>query len=191
MKHSFKGSFSIVIAALLFVVALFVYSSLIKPTYAEIKNKQGEKTQKENEYDKFKTLFDQNQQILTSFQNYQNLYNSILIMLPTNPNISQAVYQINGIASASNIVVKSISTSETAINPSASALIGGRGATRISIKLSGTYESFKSFLERAETNMRIFRVNNIRAEKFGVSNILDFNVELDAFYQIIGDNTKK
>lgn len=183
MRQSFKGSFSIILAAVFFIGALFIYADFIKPTYSDIKNKQGEKSQKEAEYNKFKTLFEQNQQILSSFENYQNLYNSILIMLPTNPNISQAIYQINGIASASGMSIKSISTSEAAITPSSSTLIGGRGTTKINLKLNGTYESFKAFLERVETNIRIFRVSSIRVEKFGASNFLDFNMELDAFYQ--------
>lgn len=185
MKRSFRGSISILVAALLFIGALFIYSNLIKPTYADIKNKQSEKIQKEKEYSKYKTILEQNQQIITSFQNYQDLYDSILVMLPTDPHISYAVYQISGLASASNVSLKSISANESAITPSVSSLIGGRGATKISLKLEGSYESFSSFLDKLQNNIRLFKINSIRVEKPGFSNILDFNVEISAFYQVV------
>lgn len=186
MKQTFRGSISILIAALLFIGALFVYSDFIKPTYAEIKNKQGEKMEKEEQHAKAKILLEQNQQIIMSFADYQDLYNSILTMMPIEPEVSHAVYQISGMAAASGVAIKGISTAESAITSASSALIGGRGTVKISLRVGGTYESFSSFLDKMQNNIRIFRINTIRVEKSGNSNVLDFNIDASIFYQIVG-----
>ena len=179
-----KGSTSILISGLLFIGALFIFGQLIKPAYSQIKELQAQKAGKEAEYRQDQVIFDQVRQLISSAQNYPDLKKTISQILPVDPEIAQAVYQVSGMASASGLGIDSISTNELAINVSNSASLKGRGAQRLSISLTGSYEAFESFLGRLENNIRLFNVNNIRIEKAGLNpNILNFRMEIDTYYQ--------
>lgn len=183
MKGSTKRAFSILLASVFFIAAVGVYAYLIKPSYQEVSRKRGELYTKTTQLGDYKTTISQMQKLLAAYDDLSQAQQSISLMLPLETSIPQAVYQISGLASMSGLNLQSASIKELAMTPSAG-LLKGMGTLRFNVKLSGTYESMKQFLQNLGANIRIFNVNNIKVEKLGnVPNVFSFNFELDAYYQ--------
>ena len=179
-----RGSFTILISGLLFLAALFVYANFIKPTYSDIKALQAEEQEKQSQKDQYQSISDHTQSLISTYQNYADLQKNIALSFPTDPSTPSILNQINGIAVQSGITVKSINGRELAINPSDSSFIGGKGTVRMNLTVSGSYEGFRAFLDKLESNVRIFDVNSISLDKSGNnSDNFDFNLEVDAYYQ--------
>lgn len=177
---------SILLSAILFIGALVVYGSFIKPTYFEIKTLQAEKSEKELQKSEYQNIAEHTEALISSYQNYAELQKSISLSFPVDPEVPQIINQINGLAVQSGIVIKSMDSRQLAIDPSASAssFAGGKGTLRFNVKTFGTYEGFKSFLQKLENNIRIFSINNVTIGRASnIPNNFDFNLEIDAFYQ--------
>ena len=128
--------------------------------------------------DKVKTLISESNQA-------QELQKNISKILPLSEGISEAVNQISGLAFLNKLEVNSVSSRTLAIEPSNAKLIKGLGVVSFNIQLGGTYESFKSFLENLETNIRIMNVNYliIESKGEGLTNNFLYNLTVDAYYQ--------
>jgi len=184
LKGSTKRAFSILIASVFFIAAVAVYAYLIKPTYQSINVKRGELYTKTTQLSDYKNTIGQMQKLLAAYENLSQAQQSASLMLPNDSSIPQATYQISGLALISGLNLQSISLKELAATPSTS-LLKGMGTLRFNVKLSGTYESMKSFLQNLGANIRIFNINSIKVEKSGnISNVFTFNFELDTYYQI-------
>ena len=182
-----KGSISILLSAGLFIGALVIYGNFIKPVYSEIKTLQAEKQEKSSQRDEYQNIAGHTNALISSYQNYAEIQKSISLSFPDNPEIPQIINQINGLAIQSGAVIKSINSRELAIDPSKSkaSFAGGKGTVRLNVRISGSYEAFKSFIQKIENNIRVFSVNNVAIEKASnIPNNFNFNLELDAFYQV-------
>jgi Tfp pilus assembly protein PilO len=183
MKGSTKRAFSILIASIFFIAGIGVYVYLIKPAYQDINLKRGELYTKTTQLSDYKNTISQMQKLLATYESLSQAQQSVSLMLPNDSSIPQAAYQISGLASMSGLNLQSMSLKELATTPS-TALLKGMSTLRFSVKMTGTYESMKSFLQNLASNIRVFNVNTIKVEKLGnLSNVFTFNFELDAYYQ--------
>ncbi len=172
------------IATLLFMATLGIYVSLIKPAYQDIDQIRGQLYTKNSQLNDYKNTISQMQTLLAQYDNLSQAQQSVSLMLPTQPSIPEAVFQISGIAGVSGLNLQSLSVKELAITPSISPLIKGMSTLRFSTKLTGTYESLKAFLQNMSANIRIFNINTVKVEKLGTtSNVFNFNIDIDAYYQ--------
>lgn len=184
MKGSTKRALSILIATLLFLATLGIYVSLIKPAYQDIDQARGQLFTKSSQLSDYKNTISQMKTLLAQYDNLSQAQQSVSLMLPNQPSIPEALFQINGIAGVSGLSLQSLSVKELAITPSASILVKGMTTLRFSTKLTGTYESLKTFLQNLNANIRIFNINTIKVEKLGVTpNLFNFNIDINAYYQ--------
>lgn len=187
-----RGSFSILLSLILFVGALVVYGNLIKPVYSDIKDLQAQQQEKSSEYDQYKSISDHMQSMISSYQNYSDLQSSIALSFPSDPQIPQIINQLNGLAVQSDVAIQSMDTREAAINPSTSSVVGSEGTVKINLKVSGRYEGFRLFLQKLENNIRIFSVKTLTVSKTSnLADNFDYNLEIEAYYQVPPQATKK
>jgi hypothetical protein len=186
MRASSKRTLSILVALLLLGGAIFIYSSLIKPAYADIKDLRSEAASRLNLIEENQSYIVKVQNLLNEYQNAAQLQSAISVLLPDEQNLSQALNQISGLASMSGISPQKISVSQLAIRPSlGSSIVKNIGTLRFEVEALGTYDSLKSFLERLETNMGIFDVESVKVDLpvSGSSSAFSYAIVIDSYYQ--------
>lgn len=189
MKIATKRFLSILISILLLVGALFIYSSLIRPAYSEIKGLRSEVATRLRMIAEYKEAISQIQKVLEDYQDVFQLRETISLILPNNQNLAQAVYQLNGLAGINKLTIDKITSRVLAIKPSIYPdLIKGVGTLRISFTLSGNYENFKSFIHNLETNMTLMDLADLKIEPVSRARIGENNffymATIDTYYQI-------
>ncbi len=188
MKASSKRILSILIAILILVASLFVYSSFIKPAYSEIKDLRSEVASRLNLIAENESSLEQIQKLLGEYQNVAQLKETISLIFPTEQDLPQVVNQITSLANINKLTIDQLAAGQLAIKPSThSTSIKGKGTLRFSFHLNGSYENFKSFLQNLETNMSLMDLVNLKIEpsaktKAGENNF-SYNMTIDRYYQ--------
>lgn len=185
-KVTTKRIFSISIAILLFIGALFVYASLIKPLYGDIKTQRAKLASREEVKKQLGTAVEKIQKIAAEYQDIGLLQETISSILPVDQAVPQAIAQIVGLAENNGLLVQSLTSRQMAIQPSsASKIILGLGTVRFDVRLIGSYEAFKGFLKQLETNIRLMDVADFKMDPVSKTekNIFFYNVTMDAYYQ--------
>ncbi len=179
MKGSSKRSLTLLLSVLLFIGAILVYSYLISPTYADIQQKQGSLEAKQKQFGEYQKIITQTQQLIAEYQNSQGDISSIL---PSDPEIAPAYFQLTQLASNDGLSIQSVDAKEMAIMPTKSSLVNGVGDIRFNVQVVGSYENLRKFFGDLESNIRIFSVNDLKIESVA-SDVLNISFDVDAYYQ--------
>lgn len=173
MKQETKRLSSIIIAALIFVAALMVYFEFIIPAYTSLQLVKGQEESETTLYANEQQVVSKVKSLLTTYQNDASSSQSVAVALPVGPDISGALAQIYGIATNANVTIQGTGISTQAVQAVAApattvgaaattgAIVKPTGTVSLQVTGSGSYESFKSFLQGLETNIRIFDVTAI------------------------------
>lgn len=174
MKQETKRLSSIIIAALIIVAALVVYFEFIIPAYTTLQSIKGQEESEATLYSNEQQVVSKVQSLLATYQNDASSSQAVAMALPVGPDVSGALAQIYGIATNANVTIQGAQISIQAVQTNAApaaATVGAVAASGSIVKPvgtvsfqvtgSGSYESFKSFLQGLETNIRIFDVTAI------------------------------
>jgi Tfp pilus assembly protein PilO len=185
MKASTKRILSILTAILMIIASIFVYSSLINPAYSEIKNLRSEVAGRLELVDKHKTSIDQVKKILGEYQDVVQIQDTVSTILPSEQNLPSAVYQISKLASVNELPIELLSAQQLAIKPSNQPeLVKGVGVLRFNLRVVGSYEKFKSFLQNLETNINLMDLASLKIEpQTKGANKFNYTLVVDAYYQ--------
>lgn len=187
MKASNKRILSILTAILMIIASLFVYSSLIRPVYSEIKNLRSEVAGRLDLINRNKVSIEQVQKLLSEYQSISQAQEMTSSVLLSEQNISQAVNQVAGLAGLNNLSIELLAVQQLAIKPSAQPnLVKGVGTLRFNIRLTGGYENFKKFLQNLETNINLMDLTNLKIEsaaKTKVGGNFSYTMIIDSYYQ--------
>ncbi len=186
MRGSTKRVISVAIAMFLFIGALLVYASFIKPAYVNIKEMRAELAAQETIKNQLKLAVEQIQRLLAEYQDVGLLQETTSAILPTGQALPQAMAQLTGLAENNALIAQSFTSQPLVIRPSAdSQLIQGLGVLRFNAYLVGSYESFKSFLRQLETNIRLMDLVDLKMSPIGSSenNIFSYIITVDTYYQ--------
>ena len=183
MKSSTKRILNILLAMVLLAAAVFVYTYMIKPIYAEIsglRDKSATLNQTLNNYEGLNAKF---QEIFAQYQNLGDLEKQLSMIFPSKLDAAYAASQISGITQKNKLDLMSLSTRQLAIRPGTNS-VKGIGTLRMEIKLAGEYADFQNFIKDMESNIMISELVSLRIEKqkVGKSSIL-YTLTTDAFYQ--------
>lgn len=186
MRASSKRTISILAALFLLGGSIFVYSSLIKPAYADIKGLRSEAESRMRIIEEHQNYVVKVQNLLNEYQNASQIQNAMSVLLPDGQNLSQALNQISGLISISGLSPQKISVNQMSLRPSlGSSIVKNIGALRLEVEVSGSYQNFISFLQRLETNMGIFDVKNIKVDLpvRGSASAMNYTITADSYYQ--------
>lgn len=209
MKQNSKRLTSIIIAALFLVFSLIVYLEFIVPAYTNLQDEKGQAMGESALLANEKQVVSQVQSLITTYQGEASSTQSVNMALPVGQNVADALAQVFGIAtnagftlSGTGITVQSIQPTVTQ-SPTDSTTIGSVAATggsivrpagtvTFAITGSGSYESFNSFLQGLENNIRLFDVTGISIQPAiatgakgqpGSADFFNYTITVVTYYQ--------
>jgi Tfp pilus assembly protein PilO len=168
MRQSSKRIASSLAALGCLVVALVVYFSFVVPLYHEIKAKRVDQASRVAQVENQKAIVAEVKKLIATYQAGGDLQTLVSSALPLDPNLSEALTQIYGIAQANNVNPRAFaitpdpvvqSTTRNAVRQQV--LVKEIGSTSIRLDMTGTYQDIKNFLKNVETNIRIFDVKSM------------------------------
>jgi len=209
MKQETKRLSSILIAALIVAGALVVYFEFIVPAYTNLETIKGQEESEQTLYTNETQIASKIKGLLATYQSDSSSSQSVAMALPVGEDISGALAQIYGIAANAGVAVQGTSVSAQAVQAvtpapvastssqlanaaAAGAIVKPTGTVSFQVVGSGSYESFKNFLQGIETNIRIFNVTAISLQpapgaslKAGAANpdLFNYTITVVAYYQ--------
>jgi hypothetical protein len=187
MKASNKRILSILTAVFMIIASLFVYSSLIRPVYSEIKNLRAEVAGRLDLINRNKASIEQVQKLLSEYQSISQAKEMTSLVLSSEQNISQAVNQVVGLVGLNSLSMELLAVQQLAIKPSAQPnLVKGVGILRFNLRLAGDYGNFKTFLQNLETNINLMDLANLKIEsgaKTKAGDSFSYTMIVDSYYQ--------
>ena len=153
MRPSSKRLTSIWLALIIFIVAFVFYSALIKKEFTSIQQLRGEVGAKTQLLVEQQNAVSQIRSLLQQYEGVAQLQQTISLSLPQEEDLANVVAQFNAIANNSGVSIESINVSVAPIQATAtSSLVYGYGVSKFDLRVIGSYEAFKSFIQSLETN---------------------------------------
>jgi Tfp pilus assembly protein PilO len=189
MKASTKRLLTLFGSATLILVALIIYVSYLQPEYANIQNLRGELKARSDFYDAQSQAIDYVNNLYGKNQvDIQQIQNNLTLALPDQDNVASVVYQIQSISALNSISINSINLETLPIQriKSGNSLVQSYGTLRTTLKMSGSYPSFKILLNFLENNIRLMDVRTLRVYQTDTTNksVFDFELVVDTYYQV-------
>lgn len=189
-------SFSI---ALLFIFgAIFTFSSLIRPAYTEAQEVKGRLLSQEIVLKNQKAAVDQVKALIDTYKGEGSFAEVATLVLPNSKQEAEAIHQVTQLAAINSLTIQTVAVSAPSVQnvgDKGSAKAGAKsgdaalakpvGNLNIQMRLAGTYESFRTFLQNIETNIRIMDVRNVGVSPVGKPNqdFYLFDLTVVAYYQ--------
>lgn len=188
MKASAKRALSLIGTAGLFVFTLAVYSLLLRPSYQDVNKMRGEFESKRVAFDEQSKIITKVRDLIAQYQGTAKIQDTIALTLPAQEATAGIVSQLQGIASASGIIVQAINVQEGSglkpVSAESTKGVSSVGVVVVSASVLGTYDAFKEFIHGVETNIRVMDVEEWRvAPSTKGSSVLTFQVVINAYYQ--------
>jgi len=198
MKQSTKRFLSMILSLFFLVGAFIIYFQFIQPLYGDVQTVRSEMESRQNFLAQQKEAIQKVQQLIGVYQGQGDLQQKVSQVIPTSTDTVGAIAQLNGLASNSRIRIDSLSlgapmlVAPNVVNTAAGQFVTEDSFTKplgmvtIQMKLSGTYQDFKDFVAKLETNLRIFEVKTLTivpSGKNGVSNPYAYDLAVVVYYQ--------
>jgi hypothetical protein len=204
MKQETKRLSSIIIAALIIAAALIVYFEFIIPAYTNLQLVKGQEESETTLYANEQQVVSKVKSLLTTYQSDASSSQSVAMALPVGPDVSGALAQIYGIATNANVTVQGTQISTQAVQAvtapattvgaaaAAGSIVKPTGTVSFQVTGSASYESFKSFLQELETNIRIFDVTALSLQPAAIAatktqaanvDIFNYTITVVTYYQ--------
>jgi Tfp pilus assembly protein PilO len=186
MKSSTYRILSILGSVFLFAGTIFVYSNFVKPAYQEIRVLQDRKYGFEEELKKQQESMATVKLLSEKYKSLTDLRGELSMVLPMKEESPEIINQFQNIAEASRVVIDSLSFQYLPMKPApADSVEKALGTIRATMRVTGSYNNFKSFAESIQNNVRVMDVNSIKIEGGGISGreALTYGLIIDAYYQ--------
>lgn len=188
IKPSTQRMLGLMAAVLMVVAAIAIFAVLIVPEYGSIQELKGELNGRSQLYQEQEDALTHVQNLIAQYQGVARLEETLMMALPTKEKAADIVHQLDTIARANGINIRSVGLDYLPVQkvPQA-AIVKNFGLLRLSMKLSGSYAAFKGMVEALETNIRIMDVNTLKIEPAGDlaknPDSFTFSLTVDTYYQ--------
>lgn len=192
MNYTTRRNISLIVSLILLIGALVVFFTLDWPIFSQIRQINKKIAQEQVQYDEQAKAVQTAKSIVAQYNGLKAVSNTISLSVPRGTEIENVIAQLNNLASQSGLEVQGINF-ET---PSLPTLKDKKAATniakenrilRLTLSLSGSYESFKTLISSIESNIRLMDVKTISFSSAGGEgqggNRFNFKVGIDAYYQ--------
>lgn len=204
MKQITKRFVSMIVSLILLVGALILYFDFIAPAYRDSQEVKAEELSRQAFIDTQRAAVKQVQNLISAYQGQGELREAVSLALPLHEDFAGILAELDGVARASNLAPQAFSAAAGSAQPlgrvstSTRSLEGGKqevspgarlrrpiNTLTFTVKFAGTYEDLKSFLEKLETNIRIFDVRslNIQAAAKATQDLLTYDITIATYYQ--------
>jgi len=187
MKSSSIRFINLTISLALLLATIFVYSILLRPAYQEINQLRGDLASKSDILDNQTRVVEKVKELLDEYQGFSSLKQAVSLTLPNSEAYPDLINQISGLSRASNLNLDSISLNPLPYNESFSLSNGNVPVVEImqvTIDLTGSYESLKTFLQTIETNIRVMDLVRLTITPDSqTGGDFSYNLVINAYYQ--------
>ncbi len=189
MRPSSKRIVSILLALLFFVAAIVFYSTFIRKEFADIQKLRGEQAAKNQVLAEQQNAVTQIKALLQQYGGIAQLQETLSSALPQGEDLANVFSQFNAIAANNKVSIQSINIEAAPIRTPPDSLVQGYGVLKFSLRVAGSYEAFKSFIQALETNIRVLDVKGIRLESMvapsqrTILSIFTYSLVVEAYYQ--------
>jgi Tfp pilus assembly protein PilO len=191
----------ILILIVAFVVILFLFDL---PIYNEV-------TYLRNEIKTYKDFLEEKEELVIKVNQLKQIYESrkgelskVHYVLSFEKDIPNLIVQLEALTSENGLILENLAFIEKKIEQKGKVEWGREGATPISgvkpkeahkslgvtLSLTGSYQSLKSFLKALEFNVRLmdiksisFSIPEVKGETKEMASIFTFDIQLDVYYQ--------
>lgn len=202
MQETTKRTFSLILIIVFFLVSLIVFFNYTWPALLKVLDLNDALKIVKEEYAKQSKSLQLAKEIINQYKNSSNINQMVSLTLPKTDELFNVLAQLDKISNESGILIQSItvktpSSSSTSSSPSSSnvssasqkaSLINPVQSISMELSMVGTYESFKTWLNAIETNIRLMDITSINiagvatSEKTS-SNFFNLRVTLNVYYQ--------
>lgn len=192
MKYSAKRNLSLVISGIFIILALIVFFSMLWPTFAKINELNKKITQEQAQYDSQNEAVQIAQTIIGQYKSLVSVSQTISLSIPKDIEMQNLIAQINNISSQSGLLLQSIGFEDVSANAviNSKSIVQNYRTLKLSISLTGSYDSFKSWLGAIENNIRLMDVEAIsfaglssNSNSSGNTGLFNFKVTINVYYQ--------
>lgn len=178
-----------VFGTVLLVCAIFVYFNLAQPEFDSIQKIRSEYMARQHTLEAQEKAVRQVLDLIERSKSDENLDRSINFVLPTDPDVANAVAQVSGLAKQNNLRLQLIGVNLLALEPAAAgnSVAQPLGTLVVQGRLVGSYEGIKMFFQGIETNIRLMDIRSLSMQPASLGQAegefynLEFNVA--AYYQ--------
>ncbi|MEK7138483.1 MAG: hypothetical protein AAB787_03175 [Patescibacteria group bacterium] len=198
MKHSAKRLLSLVLGLGLMVAAFIIFVSFTRPAYEEIQEIRNQKYTFDLELENKKQAIQDVATLIEEHKSDTDFNETVSLHFPTSPNLSSALAQIHSLAvDIAKLTLTSVNVSESGSQVSRSS--GGARANGTSLErpihtisfdlsLIGSYSQLKNFIDKVETNIRIFDVESVSLNPAASGtkvplDLFNYQVKVVTYYQ--------
>lgn len=190
MKASIKRTVSLMGSVAFLVAAMMIYSLFIRPEYKLINELRGMFIAKSNLLAEQQSIISQVQNLLAQYQGSASIQQAVSLALPTKEEAAGIFSQLQALAQANDLTIevfgvqnqptKSVNNSRGVTN-----VVKDLGVVQTLLKISGSYNDFKNFLQGVETNIRVMDLVSLKMDKVNHANASFFiyNLVLNTYYQ--------
>ena len=188
MKDSSKRLLGLLGSLALLIASFFILVSFIRPEYAGINLLRGDLASKQDTYESQKKITKAVTDLLDKHESVSGLRDVISRVIPNTEDYATLVNQLSSLARMSGILLESIQLHNTPVKSSAASTPGTTPLPtlkllQVNLRLVGPYESFKSFLDKVETNIRVMDPTNIVVTPSGSGSTYAYDVVVNTYYQ--------
>jgi len=184
MSNSSKRILFVLLSLAFLLASVVVYSTLIKPAYAEVMDLRSQLASQSDALIKYQSTLTQVRSLLSQLQNAGQVQNQVSLMLPNGKDVAYFVSQLSQLAAINALTSDNVVTQVAPSKPSQSSVIRSIGKLKAEAKFAGSYAGFKSYLRQLERNMLLIDVTDIRIEGAQQTpTILNYSVSASSYYQ--------
>lgn len=184
MKPATKRLFAVLVSLGFLIGAIIFFSSAVAPEYKNIQQLRGEKQSLDAVVGEEERLINTASQLLNEYQNAANLRDNLSLVLPREEALPGMINQIQGIARSTGVTIEGINVENLPLTHSeASSIVEPVGNFKATVRVKGSYEALRSYIQSLETNVRIIDVDSMAVSGGGGAGPLTANLVLRTYYQ--------
>ncbi len=184
------------IATLLIVAAIGLFYAYISPTYGEIKSLRTQKAEYDEALNNSQKVQDARDELLGKYNSFApSDLKRLEKLLPNNIDNIRLILEIDSVASRYNMILKNVQVSVATAVPGAknqalpTVQAAPYGTAEFSFDVSGTYETYRSFVKDLEKSLRIIDITGVsfaasaaKGTSGEISDTFEFKTSLQTYW---------
>ncbi|MBI5153408.1 MAG: hypothetical protein HZA36_03040 [Parcubacteria group bacterium] len=178
-----KQFISILFGVALFLGSIVIIATLDNPIVSDIVQARVDNANAYREFETQKQLISEAKATLQDYEDLGKTIEGFGFVLPTNIEYGELVNNVLGLAGANGLRAGNMTFSQGDISapPQPDLPTKGFGTMTVNLALEGPYGGFKSFIEKLETNSRLFDIKEVQVSQQGET--LHYQLTIVAYYQ--------
>jgi Tfp pilus assembly protein PilO len=170
--------FKNVVAVILIGAAIAIFFTLIKPLYADLNVLRGQKDSLNEALSNSREIQSKRDQFLSDYSSIpQENIQKLEMAIPSRPDSLKFILEIENVAKRNNVILKNVDAREEASKEQIDL-----ETVSLSIKVSGSYMAFYSFLKDIESSLRLVDIKSINFTAEG-ADFYEFNIDASIYWK--------